>query len=628
MLCASCGQQNVAGAAACVHCAMPIPLAVSVPVRFPHQSEARHPERRQVTALFSDLVDLVPLTVRLDPEDMMNVIDAYLAACNRIIGNHGGYITQYMGDGVLAYFGYPFANEDDAANAVRTGLALRDEIAGLALPLGLRVHARLGIATGLVVVSDLVRQSEAREAALVGETPNLAARLQSIAAPDGVVVSKATHGLTKGLFSYRALGTVRLKGFADSVEAFEAIRATPVVSRFHARVRGKVTPLVGRQKELGLLRRAWAAACTGKRQVVLLQGEPGIGKSRLAEELRAHAADTPHGSFVWHCGPNDTGSVLHPITEQIARSSGFDHGDTLLTRRAKLSTLLAEYGVSDAATQSVLASLLGIPSDPGTPVQAMPPATRKRIILEALLVMLDRSVGRKPAMLVLEDAHWSDPTTLELMERAIQQGENRAWLILVTARPEYLPPWLNLDGVTHIQLGPLNQRDAHRICIALGAEDALTGNAVREIVARCDGNPLFVEEMTKSVLEAAGEAPAQDGGRAVSIPMSVQDSLVARLDRLGPARRLANLAAAIGRRFSYELLAAVSAQPEAALRQNLDDANVVGPCGKHRPAAQQHLPVQTRPDPRCGLSVSPQTRAWCAAWPHRRCSARAVSAIA
>jgi class 3 adenylate cyclase/tetratricopeptide (TPR) repeat protein len=533
-------------------------------------------ERRQVTALVCDLVDSVSLTVRLDPEDMMSVVGAYLAACETMIARHGGTITQYTGDGVLAYFGYPRADEDDAANAVRAGIDVRDAVAGLGPPRGLTLQTRVGVATGLVVISEATGRIAAREVDIVGEAPNLAARLQSIAAPDTVVVAKSTQRITRGVFNYRDLGTFALKGFTTPTEAFEAVEAKTVASRFHARARGEATPLVGRDKELVLLLGRWAVARAGKGQVVLLHGEPGIGKSRLVEELRRRTADTRDLHMIWYCGPNHTDSALYPISQQIARVTGFERGDSVAVKRDKLFRMLARYGTEDALSQAVYADLLGIPAEAATPIEVMTPEKRKQVTQDALLGAMERLAPAHAALFVLEDAHWSDTATLEVLDRAITRSADRRWLIVVTARPEYQPSWTPQANVTHLRLGRLDRGDAERLCAHLGSEGLLPAETVQQIVARCDGIPLFVEEMTKSVLEAAAATAASEGMPAVAIPSSVQDSLVARLDRLGPARRIANLGAAIGRRFSYELLAAVAAQPEAQLRLGLRDLTLSG----------------------------------------------------
>jgi class 3 adenylate cyclase/tetratricopeptide (TPR) repeat protein len=571
MNCETCGLENPAGSLICRGCGATLRAGSldAVVERSSRPGDAHRTERRQVTALICDLVDSVSLTVRLDPEDMMDVVDGYLAACEDIIARHGGHISQFTGDGALAYFGYPRADEDDAANAVRAGMDIRDVVGRIGRELGITLQSRVGVATGLVVVSDLLGRHGSRAVEIVGETPNLAARLQTVAAPNTVVVAKSTQRITRGIFNYRDLGTFALKGFTTPVEAFEALEAT-VASRFQARAPGKLTPLVDRRDDLALLLGRWADARSGRGQVILLHGESGIGKSRIVEELRRHAAETPHAQMIWYCGPTYTDSALQPVSQQIARVAAFDRSDGAAKRRDKLGSVLAQYGVAGPLSQAVLADLLGVPAEAETPVDAMTPDKRKEVTQDTLLGIMDQLATSRPAMFVLEDAHWSDSTTLELLDRAIRNAAERRWLIVVTARPEYQPSWTRHANVTHLRLGRLDRGDAERICVHLGSE-ALPPDAVRQIVIRCDGIPLFVEEMTKSVLEATVAGLA-----AVAIPMSVQDSLVARLDRLGPARRIANLGAAIGRRFSYELLAAVAAQPDNELRAGLRDLTLSG----------------------------------------------------
>ncbi|MGJ5043521.1 MULTISPECIES: ATP-binding protein [unclassified Bradyrhizobium] len=526
-------------------------------------------ERRQVTALICDLVGSVSLTVRLDPEDMTSVIDAFLTTCENVIGRHGGAITQYAGDGVLAYFGYPRAGEDDAATAIRAAIALRDAVGRLDAPQGQPLRLRIGIATGLVVVSDLMPRADGRPVDIVGETPNLAARLQSIAAPDSIVVARTTERIARGMFDFRDLGTFALKGFAAPVEAFEVLEEAAVASRFHARIRGESSPLVGRDQELARLFDCWAAARFGSGQVVLLHGEPGIGKSRLVEELRRRVADVSQLQMIWHCSPTRCDSVLYPISEQLALIAGFDRTDGAATRRDKLDRFMNAHGVTDTTARAVLADVLGVAPEPDNPLQTMTVEKRSEVTRETLLRLIDMMVPTGPALLVLEDAHWSDTTTLELLDRAIQRAAQRRWLIVVTARLEYEPPWAASPKVTRLPLGRLSQGDAERICTHVAASAALPAATLRQIVNRGEGIPLFLEELAKYVVEASA-APARDGHASVAIPASLQDSLVARLDRLGPARRIANLGAAIGRRFSYDLLSAIVAEPEARLGESLD----------------------------------------------------------
>lgn len=548
-VCAQCGQENGDGFQQCSACGQDL------------FAESTHAERRQVTALSFGLVDFVTLTMRLAPDDLMEVIDTYLAACDDIVSEYGGQVMQYMGDGVVAYFGYPRANEDDPANAVYAAIKIRDTIGRLDLPAGVVLRSRIGVATGMVVVSELVRRREGRGGGIVGETPNLAARLQSMAEPDTVVVAGTTRGIASGEFIYRDLGSVALKGFPTSVPAFEAMEAPPIVSRFLARTRGDSIPMVGRGTELARLRAIWDDVRDGRGRAVLLVGEPGIGKSRLVEELRRNVADMPHNELAWYCGPNTGDSALHPVIEQFTRAAGFSHGDSTETRRTKLEPLLRRFGLADPVGQAMIADLLGVPSEAGT---ALTPDRRKSVTLDTMLGMMEYTASMRPALFVLEDLHWCDSTTLELLVRALARTSDHPWLILCTARPEFEPSWPSGHDATTIELGRLDRGNAEQICRHLGADALLPADAVRRIVERCDGIPLFVEEMTRSVLEAT-----VDGSAVAPIPASVRDSLSARLDRLGSARRVARLGAAIGRRFRYDLLAAVAAMPEAMLRADL-----------------------------------------------------------
>ena len=563
--CEQCGHRNSDGSQQCAACGWTLGPAPST-----------HAERRQVTALSFALVDFVTLTLRLSPEDLMQVIDTYLAACDDIVSEYGGQVTQYMGDGVVAYFGYPRANEDDAANAVHAAIKIRDAIGRLNLPAGVALHSRIGVATGLIVVSELVRRREARGGGIVGGAPNLAARLQSMAEPDTVLVAESTRRIAFGQFVYRDLGAVSLKGFPMPVPAFEAVEAPPAVSRFLARNRGDALPMVGRGTELTQLHNVWAAVRGGQGKAVLLRGEPGIGKSRLVEELRRHVADVPHIQLAWYCGPNTGDNALHPVIEQVTRTAGFERGDSPETRRTKLAPLLTRFGVTDTVGKAAIADLLGVPPEAGTPeaeagtrATAVTPDRRKAIALDTLLAMMEYTASTRPALFVLEDLQWCDSTTLELLNRALARTPNHSWMILCTARPEFEPSWLTDNDVTTIELGRLDRGNAEQICRHLGADALLPADAVRQIVERCDGIPLFVEEMTKSVLEATADATALGGTAVAAIPASVRDSLVARLDRLGSARRVACLGATIGRRFRYDLLAAVASVPEATLREDL-----------------------------------------------------------
>jgi class 3 adenylate cyclase len=525
-------------------------------------------ERRQVTAVHCDLVDSVSLTTRLDPEDMLSVMDAYLGACDAAITAHGGHVVQYMGDGVLAYFGFPAAGDDDAVRAIRAGLALRDGVLALSLPAGIRLHTRTGIATGLVVTGEHQGASQ-RRLGIVGEAPNLAARLQAAAAPDTVLVAHGTRHIARGAFTWRNVGRLALKGFADPIEAYEVLAASEEASRFHTSRYGVSTPLAGRTQELQAIRAAWCAAQAGHGQALLLQGEPGIGKSRLMEELRHQIAGSPHAACIWYCGPEHADSVLRPVARQFAAAAQLPAAGTPTERRDAFQAFLSRTGIEDPDATAALADLLAI--HPGPPV--LPPRS-KETLLGTLLHLIDALAAGRPALLVLEDAHWADATTVEFVDRILQALPDRPWLLLLTARPGYAGPARR--AVTTINLSRLGPAEAAEICASLGAEALLQPVAIRRIIERSDGVPLFIEEMTKTMLEEAARHEARDHAGEAMIPASLHDSLVARLDRLGTARQVASLGAVIGRRFAYPLLARVAGLPAATLRQHLRTLTLAG----------------------------------------------------
>jgi len=361
-----------------------------------------------------------------------------------------------------------------------------------------------------------------------------------------------------------------LKGFDAPVQAFEALDVTESGSRSRARAESARTPIFGRDHDLKILVDRWSRVRAGEGQVVLIQGEAGIGKSHLVEALRHHVADAPHVQSTWNCGPNTTDSALYPVAEQLARTAGFERGESVDERRAKLTRLMARFGLTSPLSTAAIADSLGLPPAPSGPLTGLTPDKLKAVTLDALLASLDAWTGDETALLAFEDLHWSDSTTLELFDRVVARARDRRWMILATARPEFSNRWSDVDDLLHIELTRIDRGAAERICAHFDAAAALPPEALRQIVARCDGNPLFVEEMTKSVLEGlAAAAPTRPGDARVFIPATLHDSLVARLDRLGPARRIANVGATIGRRFSYDLLAEVMNAPEAELSEGL-----------------------------------------------------------
>jgi class 3 adenylate cyclase/predicted ATPase len=529
-------------------------------------------ERRQVTVMFSDLVGSTALSARMDPEDLREVIAAYQKCVAETVRRFGGFVAKYMGDGVLVYFGYPQAYEDEAERAVRAGLELIAAVAGLKTRAALQT--RIGIATGLVVVGDLIGSGAAQEQAIVGETPNLAARLQALAEPNTVVIADGTRRLLGNLFEQEDLGAKDLKGIAGPVRAWAALRASSAEGHFEALHTTGLTALVGREEELELLLRRWSRAKTGEGQVVLLSGEGGIGKSRLTAALLEHLATEPHTRLRYFCSPQHTDSALYPIIGQMERAAGLGYDDKPQAKLDKLDAVLAQTSTSpeDAA---LFAEMLSLPNDGRYPALDLAPQQRRQRTLEALTSQLAGLASQQPVLMIFEDVQWIDPTSLEVLGRTVDRIKTLPVLLIVTFRPEFNPPWVGQSRVTSVTLNRLGEREAAAIIARLVGNKELPADVMAEIVQRTDGIPLFVEEMTKAVLEAKGEGEARRTVAAVpspalAVPASLHASLMARLDRLGPAKEVAQIGAAIGREFSHALLAAAARKPEAELSAALE----------------------------------------------------------
>ena len=529
-------------------------------------------ERRQVTVMFSDLVGSTALSARMDPEDLREVIAAYQKCVAEAVRRFGGFVAKYMGDGVLVYFGYPQAHEDDAERAVRAGLELIAAVTALKSPVPLQT--RVGIATGLVVVGDLIGSGEAQERGIVGETPNLAARLQGIAEPNMVVIAEATRRLLGNLFELRDLGARDLKGIAGPVRAWAALRASSVASRFEALHASGLTELVGREEELELLLRRWSRAKRGEGEVVLLSGEAGIGKSRLTAALLERLSGEAPTRLRYFCSPQHTDSAFYPIIGQMERAAGLAHDDKPQAKLDKLDAVLAQTSTSPADA-ALLAEMLSLPNDGRYPALELVPDQRRQRTLEALTSQLAGLARQQPVLMIFEDAHWVDPTSLEVLGRTVDRIKTLPILLIVTFRPEFDAPWVGQSHVTSLTLNRLGEREAAAIVARLAGYKALPADVLAEIVERTDGIPLFVEEMTKAVLEAESEGAARRTAAAVpspalAVPASLHASLMARLDRLGPAKEVAQIGSAIGREFSHALLALVARKPEADLGSALE----------------------------------------------------------
>jgi class 3 adenylate cyclase/predicted ATPase len=529
-------------------------------------------ERRQLTVMFTDLVGSTALSTRLDPEDLRSVIGTYHKCVAETVARFDGFVAKYMGDGVLVYLGYPQAHEDDAERAVRTGLALVEAVGKLRVQEPL--HVRIGVATGLVVVGDLVGSGEAQERGVVGETPNLAARLQGIAAPNTVVIAEGTRRLLGNLFELQDLGAVDLKGIVGPTRAWVALRATSVESRFEALHTSGLTTLVGREEETELLLRRWARAKTGEGQVVLLSGEAGIGKSRLTAALLERLAAEPHLRLRYFCSPQHTDSAFYPIIGQLERAAGFLHDDKAQARLDKLDAVLAQTSTPTQDT-ALLADILSIPNDGRYLTFDLTPQQRRQKTLEALISQLEALTRQNPVLMIFEDAHWIDPTSQELLDLVVERVQRWRVLLLITFRPEYQASWTGQAQVTALTLSRLGPNESAALVTRVAGINTIASDLVDEIVRRTDGVPLFLEELTKAVLEVdalAGEdrqlvsrIPAVKG----AIPATLHASLMARLDRLDSGKEVAQIGAAIGREFTFEIIAKIAPMSPSVLDKGL-----------------------------------------------------------
>jgi class 3 adenylate cyclase/predicted ATPase len=529
-------------------------------------------ERRQVTVMFSDLVGWTALAARMDPEDLHEVVSAYQKCVAEIAGRFNGFVAQYLGDGALVYFGYPEAHEDDAELAVRAALELVANV--IELKTRVSLQTRVGIATGLVVIGHLIASGEGRERGIVGETPNLAARLQGIAKPNMVVVAESTRRLLGNLFRFEDLGLQELKGIPKPVPAWAALEPSSVASRFEALRAAHLTAFVGREEEIELLVRRWSRTKNGEGQVVLLSGEAGIGKSRLTAALLERLAAEPHVALRYFCSPQHSDSAFYPIIGQMERAAGLAHDDTPQARLDKLDALLAQTSTSKEEA-TLFAEMLSLPGDRRYPVLDLAPEQRRQRTLEALVSQMEALARQNPVIMIFEDTHWSDPTSLEVCGRVVDRIRTSRVLLVVTFRPEFEPPWIGQPHVTALTINRLTRRDVVAMIDRVIGSKLLPANIRQDIIERSDGIPLFVEEMTKAVLEAEGEGAAERVISAipspiVAVPATLHASLMARLDRLGTAKEVAQIGATLGRQFSHAILAAMVSKPEAELHSALD----------------------------------------------------------
>ena len=536
-------------------------------------------ERRQLTVMFCDLVDSTKLSAQLDPEEYRDVVRAYQNVCTEVIQRYDGHVAQLLGDGLLIYFGYPVAHEDDPHRAVRTGLGIHNAMGdlnqGLLQAKGIQLAVRVGIHTGLVVVGAMGEAGRQEQLAL-GETPNIAARIQGLAEPNTIAMSEATYRLVQGYFEYQDLGAQTLRGVAGPLNVYRILRESGAQSRLDIVSTRGLTPLVGREQEVGLLLERWEQAKAGQGQVVLLSGEAGIGKSRLVQMLKEHVANELH--IRWECRslPYYQNTALYPLTELFQRTLQWQPEETPDEKLGKLEQTLSQYRLPLEETVLLFAPLLSLP----VPEQAYPPLhlspqRQRQKTLETISAILLELAEHHPVLFIVEDLHWTDPTTLELLHLVLDQTPTASLLVLLTCRPHFQPAWHHRSYITEMTLSHLSRAQVEQIVHAMTAGETLPPEVLQQILAKTDGVPLFVEELTKAILES-GQLTAVDGHYELTgsfatfaIPATLQDSLMARLDRLVTAKAVAQYAAVIGRQFSYELLQAVSQVDEVILQHEL-----------------------------------------------------------
>ncbi len=542
-----------------------------------HRDQA---ERRQLTVMFCDLVGSTALASRLDPEDLQTAIRRFLDACSHAISRFNGYIAKYMGDGLLVYFGYPQAHEHDAERAIHAGLAVLDLVKALPHDLlsdqPIEIAVRIGIATGHVIVGEVIGEETAKERSVFGETPNLAARLQALAVPNQLVVDSATKGLVGTEFEFADKGAFALKGFETPVQVWEVLCAKPSASRFESYRSARLADFIGREHETALLLGRWREAVGGEGQVMLLCGEAGIGKSRLCRGIRDRLANERCQTIELQCSPYHTNTALYPVIHCLRQAAELTGNDSSRTQRQKIDALAVKNGVDDQKVVSLLADLLSIQGDIQYPQPNVSPEKRKELTLEVLVQQLQRLADRCPTLFIVEDAHWLDPTTMDLLTRAIDRIQQMRVLLLITFRPDFKPAWAEYSHVTFLTLSRLPRRYSIKLLASMTGGKALPPEVEQVILAKTDGVPLYIEELTENMLESGLLAEDNDSFRLRSslkdwtIPNSLQALLMERIDRLGPAKDIVQIGAAIGREFSYELLRETGDVTENQLRNALD----------------------------------------------------------
>jgi class 3 adenylate cyclase/tetratricopeptide (TPR) repeat protein len=554
-----------------------VPAAASKPLREEAMSGG---ERRQLTVMFCDLVGSTALSEKLDPEELRSLLHAYRTVCGDVIARYDGFVARYVGDGILTYFGWPTAHEEDAERAVRAALEIVHNVKRASSTEALSV--RIGIATGPVVVGEQAGAGDQSKLA-VGSTPNLAARLQGLATADQIVITSSTRRLVGAAFELTDLGEHDLKGMAEPVHAWRVERALATESRFDAnRGGGVLTPLVGRSEELDLLLSRWSQARDSEGQVVLLSGEPGIGKSRILSTLRGRLETQGVHALRFQCSPYYVNSAFWPIIDNFERALKFARDETTDAKLDKLEELIVAEYHRPVADVRFVASILSIPCEQRYGALPMTPQKHKDETLRTLVDITEAAARRHPSVLLFEDAHWADPTTLEVLDLLIDRVRTVPLLVVLTHRPEFQSRWSEQGHVGALNLSKLTRAQSAAMVSTLAGGKALPAALLEQILTRTDGVPLFVEELTKSILESGELKEAGDhyeygsSARAVTLPTTLRDSLMARLDRFMPVKEIAQIGAAIGREFSYELIAAVAPMPQAQLDESLAQLSASG----------------------------------------------------
>jgi len=581
--CSRCNAENPANAKFCLECGSPLTVAETVA---PRQSEwaSAEAERRQLTCLFCDLVNSVGLSERLDPEELRETLAAYHRVCATVVRRFDGHIHNYLGDGIMVYFGFPSAHEDDAQRAVRSGLGIVEAVEQLNSRVqseyGVELHVRIGIDTGLVVAgARAADEGVGVEAAAVGVPPNIAARLQALAAPDSVVISAAAYRLIAGYFDCRDLGFHTIRGISQPMAIYHVLHESGARTRLDVAARRGLPPLQDRYDELATLTDCWAQARAGQGGVALMAGEPGIGKSRLIWALQQHVAQSPD-AFLIHmsCSHYFMNTAFYPVVQLLERVLEFGLDDTVEQRLDKMDGLLAQYGFDLPTVAPLLARLLAVPFQGRYPPLDLPADRQRQLTIDALVTITLMRADYQPLLVVVEDLHWIDPSSLDLLTQLIEHVAHTRQLVVFSFRPEFVPPWPEGPGLERLNLSRLEREASVKIVTEIAGMPA-PAELLDQLVEKADGVPLYLEELTKLVSEQGlihrgnGRFDPARPKPALAIPATLADSLTARLDRLTDAKGVAQLGAAIGRQFSYELLAAVSKTittvDTRALRRNL-----------------------------------------------------------